>query len=97
MTIWQRLNTALLLLILLLLSGVGLALWVEKTRSAVDARGAELLAAKDRLELDLTTMSDAVRGFLLQARNEPERKRRRDAQADLASLTEKLEDRKSVV
>jgi len=34
MTIWQRLNIALILLILLLLVAVGLALWVEESRSA---------------------------------------------------------------
>ena len=38
MTILQRLNAALLLLILLLVAGVGLALWVERTGSSAIQR-----------------------------------------------------------
>ena len=42
LTIWQRLNTAFWLLIVLLLAGVGLALWVASARSAEVHRSDEL-------------------------------------------------------
>ena len=46
MTVWQRLNTALLLLLLLVLAGVGLALWVAEARSTRQAQPGTLQSAK---------------------------------------------------
>lgn len=85
MTIWERLNTALVLLIVLLLSGVGMALWVEKSRSHAVQRGLELTAAKDRIYFNVVLMSDAVRGLLLDPKNELERRRRIAAERELTT------------
>ena len=42
-TIWQRLNTAFWLLIVLLLAGVGLALWAAAARAAEAHRSDQLV------------------------------------------------------
>src|SRR5436190_4300662 len=67
MTIWQRLNTALAVLIVLLLAGVGLALWVEKNISEAQHRRDELNAKMNSVHAALTQMSDGFRGLLLLA------------------------------
>ena len=84
-TIWQRLNAAFWLLILLLLAGVGLSLWVASARSDGVHRSDQLSAAKDRIAYDVVLISDTVRGLLLDPRNEPEKRRKHEAEADLAS------------
>src|ERR1019366_4857307 len=78
-------NTAFWLLIVLLLAGVGLALWVASARSASAHRSDQLSAAKDRIAYDVVLISDTVRGLLLDPRNEPEKRRKHEAEADLAS------------
>ncbi|MGD0259448.1 MAG: methyl-accepting chemotaxis protein [Verrucomicrobiota bacterium] len=84
-TIWQRLNTAFWLLIVLLLAGVGLALWVAAARSAAVHRSDQLSAAKDRIAYDVVLISDTVRGLLLDPKNDSEKRRKHEAEADLAS------------
>jgi methyl-accepting chemotaxis protein WspA len=84
-TIWQRINTAFWLLIVLLLAGVGLALWVASARSASAHRSDQLSAAKDRIAYDVVLISDTVRGLLLDPKNEPEKRRKHEAEAELAS------------
>jgi len=84
-TIWQRLNTAFWLLIVLLLAGVGLALWVASARSAGVHRSDQLSAAKDRIAYDVVLISDTVRGLLLDPNNEAEKRRKREAETDLAA------------
>ncbi len=83
MNILQRRHVALGVLVLLLLLGGGLALWIEKTATAVDLRNQELAYRKDRINLDFVSMSDAIRGLLLDPKNDAERKRHHDAEADL--------------
>lgn len=83
MTIWQRLNIALILLILLLLGAVGLALWVEESRSAAMHRSDQLTGFRDRVHLEMALLSDSLRGALLSPANELERTRRRDAESNL--------------
>ena len=85
LTIWQRLNTAFWLLIVLLLAGVGLALWAAAARSAEVHRSDQLDAAKNRIAYDVVFISDTVRGLLLDPKNEAERRRKRDAESELAS------------
>jgi methyl-accepting chemotaxis protein WspA len=70
MTIWQRLNTALLLLILLLIVGVGLAVWGEKTSANVDLHDAELTSAQDYVSLEIVRMSESIRSVLSQPKSE---------------------------
>ncbi len=85
MTIWQRLNTALLLLILLLLAGLGLALWVADKRVEASHRSDHLSSARDRIAYDVVLISDTVRGLLLDPKNEAERKHKREAEDDLTA------------
>jgi methyl-accepting chemotaxis protein WspA len=85
MTIWQRLNTALLLLVLLLLVGVGLAVWMEKANSSAIHLSDDLSGSRDRIYKDVTIIEDALRGLLLDPGNDPDQKRRKEAEADLAT------------
>ena len=85
MNIWQRLNAALVVLVLLLLAGGGLALWIEKTATRADRRSEELANKQERIQLDVVSMSDALRGLLLDPKNEAEKKRQHDAEADFAA------------
>ena len=91
MTIWQRLNTALLLLIVLLLAGVGLALWVEKTRAGVQHRNDQLALASQRLELHLLVLNESLRGMLLEPKNEVDPKRRRQAQKEISDTLDSIQ------
>jgi methyl-accepting chemotaxis protein WspA len=84
LAIWQRLNAALLLLILLLLASVGLALWVAETRLAATQRSEQLSVARDRIRYDVVAISDTVRGLLLDPKNEAEKRQKREAEEDLA-------------
>jgi methyl-accepting chemotaxis protein WspA len=84
-SIWQRLNLALLLLVLVLLAGVGLALWVAEARMTAMQRNEQLSGARDRIRYDVLLISDTVRGLLLDPKNEAERKQQRDAEADLVA------------
>lgn len=88
MTIWQRLNTGLVLLVLLLLVGVTLALWVNDTRGTQLQRSEQISAIKDRLHLDVILISDSLRAFLLDPKTDPERKRRVDADKDMVANVE---------
>src|SRR6266568_1352305 len=85
MSIWQRINTALAVLVLLLMTGGGLALWIDKAVTTSERRGEELANRVDRIHLDELLMHDALRGFLFEARVEGEKKRRNDAVAHLAA------------
>jgi methyl-accepting chemotaxis protein WspA len=83
MTLLQRLNTALMLMILLLLVAGGLALWIEKTSQATEINSAVLSGAKDRIYYDVASLSESIRGLLLDPRNAAEKKRRTEAEEDL--------------
>lgn len=90
-TLWQRLHTALLILILLLLIGVGLAFWVEEIRSLSVQRRDQLAAAVIQLYLDTTQMSDATRGVLLNPDNDLDRRRRADAERNFLNTIQGLQ------
>jgi methyl-accepting chemotaxis protein WspA len=83
-TIWQRLNIAFWLLILLLLAGVCLALWVVNTRAAGIHYSDELAATKDRIAYDVVLISETVRGLLLDPKNEVEKRHKELVEKDLA-------------
>jgi len=85
MTIRQRLNVALLLFILLVLAGVGLALWVAEARSSALLRSDHLSAARDRIAYNVVLISDTVRGLLLDPKDELEKKHKREAETDLGN------------
>ena len=102
MTIWQRLNTALLLLVVLLMIGAGLALWVEQVSSKAENNAIFLDSRNDRIHLDIIQMSDALRGFLLSPSDDDyEVKRREHAEVDLSlhinDLATKFSDRKDLI
>jgi methyl-accepting chemotaxis protein WspA len=85
MTIWQRLNTALAVLILLLLAGVALAFWGRESQSSAALRNEQLQKKRDSIYLDLVRLSDTLRGLLLDPRNSIERARRKAAETDMAN------------
>jgi methyl-accepting chemotaxis protein WspA len=84
-SIWQRLNATLLVLILVLLAGVGLALWVAEARVAATQRTEQLLGTRDRIRYDVLLISDTVRGLLLDPKNDAELKQKAEAEADFAT------------
>src|SRR5438105_3471056 len=88
MTIWQRLNTALLLLILLLIVGVGLAVWGEKTSANVDLHEAELNGAHDHISMETVRLSEAVRGLAGEPKSDREKQQltaQKDAEGSIRS------------
>src|SRR5881394_3361085 len=91
MTIWQRLNTALLLLILLVLVGVGLALSVAEARSSGRHRSDLLNAARYRIHSDLLLLENTVCNLLLEPKVELDSKRRTDAEKDLITSLEAIQ------
>jgi methyl-accepting chemotaxis protein WspA len=82
-TVWQRLNTAQVILFLLLFLGVIVVAWLVKTNSDSADFKEKLTTRFGSVRSSLSISSDAVRGLLLQAGNESERKRFRDAEAEL--------------
>lgn len=83
MTLWQRLNIALVLMILLLVGGFYVVHWTQKAESEASLRVAELTTAKARVHLDLAEADDAVRGYLLDPKSELEKGRWRQASTGL--------------
>jgi methyl-accepting chemotaxis protein len=85
MTTWQRLNIALVLMILLLLGGFCVFFWTEKAGSESRSLMAELTNTKDKLRYDLAEADDAVRGILFDPKHESNTNRWRQANADLTA------------
>ena len=85
LTSWRRLNTAFWLLIVLVLAGVGLALWAAAAGSARVRRGDQLSEPKNSIKYDVVFISDTVRGLLLDPKNLAEKRRKSEAEADLDS------------
>lgn len=73
-TVLRRLNKAQLLLVVLLLFALGLAFWLEHSRSAAELRRFTLDHHVDRIRLDLVQMTTQVRGVLLDPRGVVDRK-----------------------
>src|SRR5882672_4729420 len=82
MTIWQRLNMALLMLMLLLLVGVGLAVWGEKTSANAELHNAQLKGLKDRLWLETVRISETVRALAGQVKTDTEKKRQQEVEKE---------------
>jgi methyl-accepting chemotaxis protein WspA len=91
MTIWQRLNTALLLLVILLIAVFGLILWVERTRHESVVRSERLTDARDRIYKDIILVNNALRGMLLDPKSDPDQIRRAEAESDLATIFKSLQ------
>src|SRR5690348_17402534 len=83
MTIQQRLNTVLLLLTALLLAAVGLALWVEESRSSADKRCEDLSTGYDQIRINVLLMGDTLRNLTVNPKSELDKRRQRDATDEL--------------
>ncbi len=79
MTLWQRLNTTLLMLLFLLIAGMLLTFWMADARAKAEHRYDTLDSLKDRIRVDAVVLTDALRGLLLDPKADPDKKRRRDA------------------
>ena len=91
MTIWRRLNTSVALLLLLLLVGTGLAWWAEDARSKARLHSSDLYADGTLVRLDLEQMNNALRGLLLDPRNDLDLKRYSDSTKELAVCVQRME------
>src|SRR5262245_15385713 len=90
--IWQRRNLLFAVLVLLLFTGGGLGLWIERTTTRADRRSEQLAYRKDRINLDMVSLSDSLRGLLLDPKSDTEEKRRHDAEGDLDANFEFIRD-----
>jgi methyl-accepting chemotaxis protein WspA len=91
MNIWLRLNVTFAVLVLLLLTGGGLAFWIEKTAKTGELRSKDLEATKANIHAGFVAMSDALRGLLLDPQNDMEKKRRLDARTNLLRDLERVQ------
>lgn len=91
MTLWQRLNIALVLMILLLVGGFFVVHWTQNALSDSKLRIGELTTARAKVRLDLVEADDAVRGFLLDPKSELEKGRWRQASTDLKASIDHAE------
>src|SRR5437667_5294950 len=89
MSFGQRLNTALLALVLLLLVGVGLVLWMQESKFSAEHRGDQLSDIKDRLLRAAVVSSEAVRGLSLDPKDSELRNNKKNADAELTDLDRK--------
>jgi methyl-accepting chemotaxis protein WspA len=83
MTIWQRLDSALMLLVGLLLAAVGLASWIVSSQASAKLQETQLQDSKDRIQADMLLLTDSLRGRTSDPKSELDKKRHRDAEVDL--------------
>ena len=91
MTSWQRLNTAQVILIVLLLVGFGLAFWSEKTSSHAAEQNQKITSYFETIRNDISVSSDAIRGIILRPAGDGEKKRYRDADQELQAALDDLQ------
>jgi methyl-accepting chemotaxis protein WspA len=91
MTIWQRLNTALLLLVLLLLAGVGLVLWMEEARFAAAQHSDALSESRNHIYYDVVLLTETARSLAVDPRNKTIEKAKHDLETDLSAQLERLQ------
>src|SRR5262245_61215242 len=91
MTIWQRLDRAVMLLLALLLAAVGIAFWVESGRTGADQQRAELAALKDGICCHLVLLTDALRAGAVDSKNKAHEKHREDLEQELRAVFEQAE------
>jgi methyl-accepting chemotaxis protein WspA len=90
-TIWQRLNRALLLLIVLLLAGVGLSLWVAISYSNAQTRRADLSGRCGSIKFDVMVMGDKLQRLSLDPKNQSDTNRLGEAEEDLQKTLSSIE------
>jgi methyl-accepting chemotaxis protein WspA len=91
-TLWQRLNIALALMVLLLLGGFYVVYWTQRALSESKLRIAELATAKAKVRLDLVEADGAIRGFILEPKSDVEKGRWRQTSTDLGASIKGLKD-----
>jgi methyl-accepting chemotaxis protein WspA len=89
---WQRLNAALIFLVLFLMLGVGFTFWTERVLSAAQQRNEELGHLADRVHLDFAQISASIRAAVIDARGLAEHKKGEDAEKDLLATFSKMLD-----
>jgi methyl-accepting chemotaxis protein WspA len=78
LTLWQRLNFTMAMLILLLAIVGSLAFWMERARAGAEQKMAALDRATTRIALEIARHNESMRAFLLHA-GDPEKKTLRDS------------------
>jgi len=91
MTTWQRLNAGTAAIIALLLLGLSVAFVMERANSAADARASELRSLRDHIKLDLSQMSDSLRGLLIDPKNDTERTHLKSVETDFLAICDPVQ------
>src|SRR6185436_2544688 len=91
MSIWQRLNSWLAVLIGLLLLAGALAWWIERTRADAVSQNESLNGDSYRIHYNLFQAADSVRSLLAEPKNDTERKLLRDTETDLATAIKDMQ------
>ena len=93
-TIAQRLTAALIALQTLLLIVVALACWVDTNALEAQARAMhrreQILLGVERIRYDMLSMSDAIRGLLIDPRSDTEQRRKQAADDDLVAAASEM-------
>jgi methyl-accepting chemotaxis protein WspA len=74
-----------MLLVILLMACAGLAFWVQEKSSRSAENRHALTISRNQINRDLTQLSEAFRGLLLDPQSENDKKHRKEAEADLQS------------
>jgi methyl-accepting chemotaxis protein WspA len=91
MTIWQRLNTVLMLLTIFLMAGAGLSFWVERSRSRASERIGKLNSGLFEIYYQVMRITDSLRDLAQDPKSELEKKRRLIAEAELRERIRNLQ------
>ena len=75
---------------LLLLASLVLTIWLDRRKEAVRDHNEDLAAATVRIRYDILQMSDGMRGMLLAPDSAVERKRKFDADEDVAKAVTEM-------
>src|SRR5271154_5842450 len=86
MPVWQRLNTSLLILTVLLIVSAGLTFWVERVRAKAVHRTDRLESDANLMRLGFAQMGNSLRGVLLDPRTETELRQDSDAETNLVNV-----------
>lgn len=91
MTIWQRLDRVMLLLVILLLAGVGVAFWIAVSCSGAFLRTEQLSQARYRICYDIIRMAEFLHNGSAQPGNELESRHRQEVEKELTETFEKIQ------
>ncbi|HEY5915401.1 MAG TPA: methyl-accepting chemotaxis protein [Verrucomicrobiae bacterium] len=95
MTISQRMNVALLSMIVLMLAAVGLAFWMQASRVGANLQQQRLIATNDRICYDTLLIMETLRALSGDPKNESERTRLEEADRNLRAVLREAQDRYS--